>query len=760
VVAEAIGLVSIYSMKDIAKFIVFGGLFTIPFLVLSVQNDMFFPYITGKNFGFRIITEIIFAAWIILACFDPAYRPKKSWILGSFSVLIVIMFFANWFGESRIAGFWSNFERMEGYMALIHTWMYFIVAASTLTTEKLWNRFIATNIAVAGIVSFIAFGQVAGFVDHRYDGFRADATLGNATYMAIYMLFTSFAALLLASRVRSQSWRYALICASLLFMFMIVQTATRGTTLALILGLFVSTLYIGVLSAQYRKFALGTLGALAVLVIGFILARDSAFIQNNPTLQRVANITLSEGSIRFTVWEMAYEGFKERPILGWGQSGFSPVFNKNYDPSLYMAESWYDRVHNIVFDWLIAGGILGTVAYFGMFFVTLYYLVRPQLRSLFRMVMKSGSPEDARAHEGDNQAFTVVERGILVGLLIGYLFHNMFVFDNIVSYIYYGGILAFIHSRIGTPWMVVSTKKIDTRITEQVVTPVVLVACALVVYFVNIPGIQAAGDIIDAFRASSPEVTMAAFDRALSRNSFGDQEIREQMTRKVQEIIFNTELPQEFKNSVIEKVEKELLAQIEEKPNDARAHVFIAAFYRSLGTADALEKAEVQLARARELSPKKQQIIFEQGLTQLQKQNYESGHTFFKEAYELDTSYIDARVFYALGGVTTGRYGVVDEVIVTEDQKRAFYTNDLVLQMIYNVKQYPLMIAIFEYRITENPQDQQLRANLAFVLNESGDTEGAIAVLKKASEDIPEFKTQADQFISDITKPDAVRVNQ
>lgn len=35
---------------------------------------------------------------------------------------------------------------------------------------------------------------------------------------------------------------------------------------------------------------------------------------------------------------LAIEGFKEHPILGWGQDNFILVFNKYYDPRLYSQE--------------------------------------------------------------------------------------------------------------------------------------------------------------------------------------------------------------------------------------------------------------------------------------------------------------------------------------------------------------------------------------------------------------------------------------
>src|SRR5690606_17155063 len=105
-------------MNDFLKVLVFGGIFLIPFLPVYVENDFFFPFITGKNFAFRIIVEVVFAAWVLLALLDKTYRPRFSWLLAGFSSLLVVMFFANLFGEHPPSSFWSNFERMDGYVTL------------------------------------------------------------------------------------------------------------------------------------------------------------------------------------------------------------------------------------------------------------------------------------------------------------------------------------------------------------------------------------------------------------------------------------------------------------------------------------------------------------------------------------------------------------------------------------------------------------------------------------------------------------------
>jgi len=719
-------------MKDIAKAIVFAGIFAIPFIVLFISNSLFFPFITGKNFAFRIIVEVIFAAWIILALYDVQYRPRFSWIIPSFLGLLGVMFVANHLGAHPATSFWSNFERMEGYVTLVHTFMYMIVLGSVMKTEKLWDRYFNTIISVAIILSLYAFAQLSGNIDIRQGGWRLDGTLGNSAYMAIYTLFLSFITLYMFLKTKSKGLKYGYGALMLLFVYLLIQTATRGTILGLVGGVFIMAVYVALFgkgSPALRSTAINGIIALLVIVGGFIAMKDTQFVQENRYLERVANISLSEATNRLNIWSMAFEGVKERPILGWGQGNYNFVFNEHFRPEMHRQEAWFDRVHNIAMDWLIAGGVLGLLAYVSILFSALYYVVvRPFIRK-------------------DDESFTVMEQGLLLGLLAGYVIHNTFVFDNIVSYIFYGTILAFIHSRVSTPITAVAEKKVDERIITQIVTPVVIVLFAGIVYVVNIPNIQAAGDVIKAFQTNDPNVMLSHFDKALSRNTFGKQEIREQLTQRGQTIVTSTQVPEEVRNRVAERIEQELLAQIDEKPGDARLHVFISAFYRTSGQFD---KAREQLVISRELSPRKQLIIYEQGYTEIQSGNYEEALAFFKDAFELGPQFMDARVNYAIASIYAQELELFDELIVSEGEKRAFARSQLAIQAVYQAKMYPLLTEMFAIQIGEKPEDKQLRTSLAFVLNESGDPEGAIEVLKEAIEIIPSFESEANQFIESI----------
>jgi tetratricopeptide (TPR) repeat protein len=386
-------------------------------------------------------------------------------------------------------------------------------------------------------------------------------------------------------------------------------------------------------------------------------------------------------------------------------------------------------------DWLIAGGVLGLVAYFSIMLAAFYYLFfRPLLRK-------------------DDDTFSVIERGVLIGLLSGYMIHNFVVFDNIVSYIFYGSILAYIHSRVAAPVPKISDMRIDSRVVGQVVAPVVVLVTALIIYTVNVPSMQAAKDIIVAFRAVSQEgvlladESLEAFDRALARESLGNQEIREQMTQRLQGALTSPDVPEATKERIMKRLEEELLKQLEEKPGDARVEVFISTFYRTIGDT---EKAAEHLAAARDLSPRKQLIIFEQGFTELQRQDYEKALGFFKEAYDLGPQFDDARAYYSMALLHNDRFKEAIALLETRRHKEQFASNQFALSAAYQKKQFDLLIEMFDILIELKPQDPQARTNLSFILHEIGKTSEAIDVLRQAGEDIPSFKSQAEQFIASI----------
>lgn len=353
-------------------------LFIVPFIPLYVSRVLFFPYITGKAFIFRTLVEIAFAAWIVLVLFWKEYRPRTSPLLYAFCAFVVVITLASIFGVNPLRSFWSNFERMEGLLMHLHLFAYFLVAAHVFRKQD-W--FIFFNLfVVAGLgQNIVASLQKMGYLASPQSGARTDGTIGNATYVAAYSTFVFAITLLLFLRTKvrwARAWYGFMAFFTLLAIYF---TATRGAALAFFVGALVSGILYVILwkgkaprDQRYKKIVIGALIFL-VVAAGLLRAfKESSFVRGSDVLSRFASISLSEGKSRFLIWNMGLQGFKERPILGWGLENYNVIFAKYYDPRLYAQEPWFDRSHNIVFDWLINAGILGFAAYVGIFVAALF----------------------------------------------------------------------------------------------------------------------------------------------------------------------------------------------------------------------------------------------------------------------------------------------------------------------------------------------------------------------------------------------------
>ncbi len=723
---------------DTAKFLRYGILallFSIPFIPLIIANGMFFPFIVGKNFTFRIIVELMAGGWVALMLLDRTYRPRYGALLGAFAAFVFAIGLADLLGENPWKSFWSNFERMEGFVTLLHLFAYFIVMASVLNTEKLWRSFWNTSVGVSVLLGLYGLLQLGGVIVINQGGVRLDATFGNATYLAIYMLFHIFITAWLALSHRGAAFvKYVYWAIILLQAFILYFTATRGAILgflggALLAGLLLALTMKG--EAKVRKFAFGLVAAVVLIIGGFFLIRNTAFVHNNPVLSRMATISVEGGSARFMVWGIALQGIKERPILGWGQENFIYVFTKYYDPEMYAQEPWFDRVHDVFLDWLIAGGIIGLAAYLSIFGAALWGI----------WFSRRGK-----------DAFTPLERSMLTGIFAGYFFHNLFVFDNIVSYILFATILAFIHHRLTT----VASKDKDLKNTHAkasgmpvpIVVPVAIVCTLALVYLVNYKGIATNYALLAAISPSNAgaEANLVLFKKALAYNGLGGQEVNEQLLQAASSVARGNNVDPVVKADFIKTAKDAMNAELAWNASDARLQVFMGSFLNASGLPG---EAKPYLEKAYELSPKKQAVLFELGNNALATQDFPGAFEWFKKAYELAPEYQDARFYYAASAVYVNRFDVVDQLLTAKYGTIAV-DNDQLLNAYYQAKRFDLVVKIWEGRVAKDPSNLQFHVSLAASYLASGQRQEAIAELQKAIDLNASFKEQGEFFIKEI----------
>ena len=133
------------------------GAYVLPFTVLVISNSLFFPFITGKNFLFRIIVEVMAAAWMGLLIVDfKKYWPRWNYLSAALAVFVGTIFLSSLFGVNFNHSFWSNFERMEGLVTHLHLLFLFFILAGIFRTQKEW--FIVFGLSIAASIMVGLYG--------------------------------------------------------------------------------------------------------------------------------------------------------------------------------------------------------------------------------------------------------------------------------------------------------------------------------------------------------------------------------------------------------------------------------------------------------------------------------------------------------------------------------------------------------------------------------------------------------------------------
>jgi O-antigen ligase/tetratricopeptide (TPR) repeat protein len=710
--------------------------FFIPFVVSESQ---LYPFITGKNFSFRILTEVLLAIWLIAMIWDKEIRPKFSWIMGSILLFVGAMSVADILSVNPAKSFWSNFERMDGLVTILHLLGYFLVAGSVLFNRKKWSAIAHTSLVSSLVMSVYVFFQLGGKIAINQGGVRVDGTFGNATYLAVFMLFNFFIALFLLAKTynvwkateskRSLWFAISYVIVGILNTVVIYFTATRGVILGLIGGVLLTAIIVAIFGKKepvLRKWSIGALAAVLILIGGFFAIRTTDFAKNSPTLGRFTSLSLEEikSQGRWFVWPMAVEGIKEKPIFGWGQESFNYVFNEHYDPRMYNQEQWFDRAHNVVLDWFIAGGVVGFLGYMSMFAALLYVLWK-------------------------NQSLSLVEKAIIVGLTAAYFFQNLFVFDNLFSYVYFFTLLAFVHSenvgdRSVPQWI---EKLCSTSFLKKGGWVIVPVLILFLIYSLNIRHISASRALINALISveTNQQQSLERFREAYEKDSFGDQEITEQFFSALSKLLASG-ISQEQKNELVGLAISKMLEQIEQDPENARLYYFLGNFESRIGKYD---DALIHLGKAIELSPRKQRIIQEIGLVYLAKGEFEKGTEYLKQAYDLGPQFSESAILYAIGALHSKNKALAEKLIASAD-RAAVVSDERLIAAAAGTNNLALAVSIIEERLSLNPNDPSLHFRLSAGYLQLGQRTKAIDSLRKIVTEFPQYKDQAEFYIKEI----------
>ncbi len=715
-------------LEDILRYIVIWGTFAVVFTPVIVASPFFFPYITGKGFFFRALALIIFGAWALLAASDASWRPRKGLLLYAALSFLVVVGMADIFSENPYKSFWSNFERMEGYITLIHLFLYFLVAGVVFGRERLGLRFFDLSVGVSAGIAFLGLFSAWGSPGTHA---RLDIMFGNATYAAGYMLVHVFMALFLAYRKRRLrgvwSWYYP--AAIFLQAAALFYTGTRGALIALLgVSAFLAAglLIVEKQEKSGRKIAWGALIGLMLLVTMFLAVKDASWVRGNGILNRFATISVENAAPRLALWQIAWEGVKERPLLGWGQESFNFVFNKHYRPEISGQEQWFDRTHNIFLDWLVSAGALGLASYIFLFV------------AVFWLLWRNGSGSFSRS-----------EKLLLSGLVGAYIIHNLFVFDNIASYIFFFSLLAFIHAEgSAKSGPVPGSSGVMTRLYRNyALAPWVGVALAAVLYMSIAPNVRAAYFIMRGLASAAQDAAAALsyYERALQERTFARQEVREQLQLTAIGIIRQPGIPLDLKNRFATLAAEEMAREIDAQPGDARLSAFQAAF---LSAAGQHRGAAIFYDKALQLSPGKQALLLDASAAYIAAGEVQKGFEMAEAVYRSKPDDLDMQRRYVIAAASAGKDDVIAEIYGRWPKEyRADYR---VLEAYHTAGRYEKAAEIGEMITYYWPENAEYHLFLAAPYAALGRREEAKIEIRKAIELSPARRTRGEQLIRDI----------
>lgn len=731
------------SLKNILAWVIKGFLFAVPFVPLCIATDLFFPYITGKAFIFRAIVELVFVLWAVLAIFYKEYRPQKNVLLYSLAAFVGIVLLATIFGVNPLRSFWSNFERMEGFITYLHLFAYFLVLGNVFKKPD-WFTFFNLFVVAGWFSNIYALLQKFGKIASIQGGFRVDGTFGNPSYLAAYLIFILGFAILLFVDAK-KAWAKIYYAVSALFTLSIIYfTASRGPTLgilgAVILGSFLYLLLSRSEAAKHgKKIALILLSALLIVCGGSWLAKDTDFVQGSPVLSRLTSLSFTERTItaRFSVWQMSFEAFKERPILGWGPENYVVVFSKYYTPEMWLQEPWFDRSHNIIFDWLINAGLLGLLSYLFIFVSALHLLYKNFIENKipFNKVL------------------------IVFGIFVAYFFQNLFIFDNIATYSCLFTLFAFIYSinKIHGESLQgrgVSAPDHDGGKMSEYLMPATILAVVVFIfigYSLVFKPVLANKYLLDALKKNAEgnaAETANLFLKSLSVNAFlGKSEIRSQFANFVAgSAISSKKLSDDQKSQLLVAAINEIEQDRAENSLDPRPSIYLGIIYSKIGQID---KAIENYSEALKISPQKQDILFSLADSYIAKEDYGSAFDILEKAYNEDPKYPTARIYLAGISIMTGQQDKADALLL-EGFGTTNVADEFLVKVYYKSKNYSRLIGAWQAYVNNDKNNISYRKSLAGAYLLNGQTQEAVRVLEEAIVIAPSFEAEAKEYIDQI----------
>jgi len=655
------------------KWILNAVLYLILLTPLLISSKYVFPFITGKTMYFRILIEIAVFLYVALALFNKKYRPKMNKLIWAVVIFGIIVGLTGIFGVDAYKSFWGTIERGEGFLTIAHLIVFFLILCWTLKTKHEWLNYLSGLVVVGLLVDFYALLQKAevekfflfGNIIHSGEG-RLSSTLGNAAFLGAFTLAQFFISLLLFFKRKFLGWKIFFALAALFNLFILYQTQTRGSALALIFVLILLCVFYIIKSPELIKRNIA--GVLLLIIIVFSLIvwfnKDTEWIKKSSMLERLTSISKNDITTRsrLMAWDTSWKSWKERFLLGYGWENYNIGFNKYFHPEIYIdngSQLWFDRAHNTIFDIAVATGLIGLIAYINIFILALYYLFRNIKIDFDLSVM-------------------------LMALLLAHFIQNIFVFDVLSTFVILFSVFAVVayigqtdNNKNKKP-----AKFTDNFIIKILIIFITFILIILSINYFNLKPLEANKKaILGLIHSSSSNLEQAIkyFNEAVAMNTYQNGEIRQKAAGI---IIGHGKTKQDFQFAI-----NLIKDNIKYHPLDVQNYLYLMILLNRSGSLNPNNFAEVIRIgkKALLLSPTRAQIYFETGQAEFNMRNVDAGIEYFKKAVELNPATMESQ-WNLLTAYSLARQNDKADQVRNNMQKLGCDFKDLIqLKRLYNI---------------------------------------------------------------------------
>lgn len=432
------------------KILYYGIPFLIALLPLLFFSERVSPHISSKTFFLYGSISIVGPLWIYSLFVDTTYRWSRKQILWTLPIFffLVWMTLAGVFAINSHLAFWSSFGRGTGLL----TWYSaFIVLGIIISLRNKYGTkwhsvlFRLLTVSTSILALSIWFGDEGiGLPYVVFQKASGGGLIGNSSLAAAYAFFAFGALAFSYVQEKSSVWKkYAIGVAVLLAtspIFFNVYGGLSGKSFlgsarGGILGICVmlgSTALVYFLFSKRSKVRAAAIAGIIVSISLFVYGWGQLTTPNTYLNQKFIE---SASGTRFIFWEKAQKAMDERPWVGYGPENYMIAFQRYFDPRMltkeFNNEAWNDRAHNIYFDMGAQAGYPGLILYAGM---------------LLALIVCAGVLVRAKKIQR-------LEGAIVIGVIVGYVFQNLFVFDSATSivglFVLYAWVLSAVDSEGG-----------------------------------------------------------------------------------------------------------------------------------------------------------------------------------------------------------------------------------------------------------------------------------------------------------------------